>query len=211
MIAATMACSIGFVTPRYICCPRNSNVSFEPTGGRLKSPGPGGVKPSDLATVIPIKLTVSPVCGSLLAVRLLRRRLEAGPRQVDPQARAEENSDHDQPRRPQPPIEPPADQSVHEDSRNEVAERMPRVAPWTVCFGPVRRDAVRFVGRVRRRRVLLSHRAPDNSSREGSLRTRLVSVGRRVGHRVTGRVTRLVGWKIEGRDPGLGRIDDLGR
>src|SRR3712207_1498750 len=156
--AARTSWSIGFVTPEYIDSPRNEKVASLPIPGRLKSTGPGASNSSLRTSVIPIGVTVSPASSALvlgLLVLVRRRRTgEAHDRQPETEAGSDDDPDRDEELRPQPAVGEPPEHAVDADAGDQVAEPLPRVGA---------RTSVRRV----RRRALLTHGTPDDSSRPG--------------------------------------------
>src|SRR3546814_12285647 len=98
-------------------------------GGRLKSPGLGGVKPSALVTDVATELTVSPVSAAVLLL-VCGRWSESGPGHVDPEHCTEQDTDRHEVRRAQPAIQSPAERSLDEHTGGDVADCVPRGALW---------------------------------------------------------------------------------
>src|SRR3546814_4426249 len=90
-------------------------------GGRLKSPGLGGVKPSALVTDVATELTVSPVSAAVLLL-VCGRWSESGPGHVDPEHCTEQDPDRHEVRRAQPAIQSPAERSIDERSEEHTSE-----------------------------------------------------------------------------------------
>src|SRR3712207_4032368 len=126
--------------------------------GTLKSPGPGGWNVSPRTSSVPIGVTVSPASSALVLPVLAsaggRRAGEAHDRQVEAEGGSHDDPDRDEEAGPQPPVGEPAEQTVDAYPGDQVAEPLPRVGTRT----SVRRA---------RRRALLTHGTPDDSSRPG--------------------------------------------